>query len=341
MESAAQDQWRNGYDEAVVQFGRRLTGEDLVALRRPFNVRAVGFVPLGGVRERQGVKTQEFGVYMDARLVTERLNDIDPCWTAVYERVGFAQAGMQGWAACAYAIDCHLTVRGVTRTGVGQLRQGAKQDDKHIKAAQSDALKRAAVEFGVGAYLYALDNVQLAEQIPDANGVKHKAFWHYQRDNKTVFGGLEAAGKAQLRAIYERVVSAEAFIARFGEPVDYGHVLVDEEADSAEPDAATGGVSDAAIEVLMLLQHATGRRVVEDAVKARIAAPGFDVERELAMLVRAVGKNLSLDPDVLGELERVTSLAVDDEHPSRGELLDQLTTILSGEVPGADEGTML
>lgn len=46
---------------------------------------------------------------------------------------------------------CHLSVCGVTRTDVGQA--GEHECEKE-KSGVSDAIKRAAVQFGIGAYLY-------------------------------------------------------------------------------------------------------------------------------------------------------------------------------------------
>jgi hypothetical protein len=48
-----------------------------------------------------------------------------------------------------------LTVRGVTRCDAGE----ASQEDEPLKSAVSDALKRAAVHFGIGQYLYYLPQV--------------------------------------------------------------------------------------------------------------------------------------------------------------------------------------
>ena len=50
------------------------------------------------------------------------------------------------------AVECTLTVCGVSKTDVGTSGESADA----AKAAYSDALKRAAVKFGIGRYLYAL-----------------------------------------------------------------------------------------------------------------------------------------------------------------------------------------
>jgi hypothetical protein len=100
-------------------------------LRRPFTVAAVKFKPQQKLRNNSTLCV----AYIDARLVIERLNlVVAGAWHAEFEPV----PGGLMWA--------HLTVCGVTRRDVGQ-GQG--------KALVSDALKRAAVHFGVGVSLYA------------------------------------------------------------------------------------------------------------------------------------------------------------------------------------------
>jgi hypothetical protein len=52
-------------------------------------------------------------------------------------------------------VRCKLTVMGVTKEDAGE----ASQEDEPLKSAVSDALKRAAVHFGIGRYLYYLPRV--------------------------------------------------------------------------------------------------------------------------------------------------------------------------------------
>lgn len=102
-------------------------------LRRPFTPEAVKW------------KTQSGTLvvpYVDARLVIERLNLVVPhLWHDEYEPT---PKGLM-W--------CHLTIDGITRSDVGEGRD---------KGLVSDALKRAAVHFGVGVSLYALPKVFLS-----------------------------------------------------------------------------------------------------------------------------------------------------------------------------------
>jgi hypothetical protein len=49
------------------------------------------------------------------------------------------------------AVTAAITIRGITRCGVGV---GSAHDEKGIKGAEHDALKRAAIKFGLGRALY-------------------------------------------------------------------------------------------------------------------------------------------------------------------------------------------
>jgi hypothetical protein len=49
------------------------------------------------------------------------------------------------------AVTAAITIRGVTRCGIGV---GSALDEKGIKGAEHDALKRAAIKFGLGRALY-------------------------------------------------------------------------------------------------------------------------------------------------------------------------------------------
>lgn len=110
-------------------------------LRRPFTVAAVKFKPQSVTKTGKTICV----AYIDARLASERLNHVVPeDWTDAYRPVG----NNLMW--------CDLTVCGVTRSDVGE---GTG------KALVSDALKRAAVKFGVGVSLYAVPNLFLPEKV--------------------------------------------------------------------------------------------------------------------------------------------------------------------------------
>jgi hypothetical protein len=112
---------------------------------------------------------------------------------------------------------------------MGQIAS-SKPSAASVKSATSDAIKRAGVEFGVGAYLYAMPVFKV-----DAKG-------YWAKSDGTV-GGLKPEGVKQLRKQYATVVNHPKFAERFGEPTDYGDIADDER--SADPVHETLPVSDA------------------------------------------------------------------------------------------------
>ena len=89
--------------------------------------------------------------YIDARNVEDRLDEVVGtfAWSDQYEPMGVGNETV---------ILCTLTVLGVSKQGFGQLGQ-AHGDMSAAKGAESDALKRAAVKFGIARYLYSLPKV--------------------------------------------------------------------------------------------------------------------------------------------------------------------------------------
>lgn len=122
-------------------------------LRRPFSAHAVKW--------KCQVVTENSAMivaYIDARLVSERLNLVCPhLWSDAYEPVG------------TQSMMCHLTVDGITRHDVGAGYQG--------KGLYSDAFKRAAVKFGVGVSLYAMPAFWLSKEQGHVKIRKRKDKW--------------------------------------------------------------------------------------------------------------------------------------------------------------------
>lgn len=174
-------------------------------LRRPFTPEAVKF---------KVQATWDGGAmvvfYIDARLVVERLNLVCPeNWEPRYTREGNLM-----W--------CVLSVFGIARPDVGDGYQG--------KGLVSDALKRAAVQFGVGVSLYAVPKVFL--KLADGH--------LRQRANKQ---GAEKyqitdAGERVCRERYREWLTAHG-IAKFGDVLDHGDVegaAGDVDAEAAPPE---------------------------------------------------------------------------------------------------------
>lgn len=87
--------------------------------------------------------------YLDARAVQDRLDDVFGVegWQDEY------QIQADGSVVC--RLQCRFGDRWVTKMDVGGMSEQPDGGDR-LKAAFSDALKRAAVKFGVGRYLYRL-----------------------------------------------------------------------------------------------------------------------------------------------------------------------------------------
>jgi hypothetical protein len=171
--------------------------EARMLLRRPFTPAAVKWKIQGDL----GTSRALIVGYIDARLVIERLNlVVGGEWSAEYEPLG----GGLMW--------CHLSVFDITRRDVGEGRG---------KALVSDALKRAAVHFGVGVSLYAIPQAIMS----DGTGPGQ-----LRKTRKGRFF-LDERNEAFLRDRYARWLSA-AGIEAFGEPFDHG----DAEGSLGDPD---------------------------------------------------------------------------------------------------------
>lgn len=119
-----------------------LTPEILAALGAPFGPDEIDFLP----RAPSNGKALALA-YIDARLVMARLDKVvGGAWSFDYDVVAPKQ------------VKGRLTVCGVTRCDAGE----ADKEDEPLKSAVSDALKRAAVHFGIGRYLYHLPQVWAA-----------------------------------------------------------------------------------------------------------------------------------------------------------------------------------
>jgi hypothetical protein len=120
-----------------------LSRELLAALAAPFDPKELDWKPQT-VKENRGLLV----AYIDARCVMRRLDAViaggwDDHYTVIDANKGI--------------VMCRLTILGTERSDVGEGHQDANPEK--VKAGFSDALKRAAVKFGVGRYLYDLPTV--------------------------------------------------------------------------------------------------------------------------------------------------------------------------------------
>jgi hypothetical protein len=127
--------------------------------------------------------------YIDARDVAERLDQVvgPHNWSARYESIGPLNE---------HGVQCHLTVLDVTKAGLGY-PNGQDEEGEPLKAAESDALKRAAVAFGIGRYLYRLNKSSRRDPDDGSDQIDR------QGDSKVFRGGAEASD-AQLKLINQR-----------------------------------------------------------------------------------------------------------------------------------------
>lgn len=121
-------------------------------LAQPFAVGELKFFPVALTWDK---KKGKVGAYIDARAVMDRLD---------------AVVGVGGWTTTYVCIDpldkaveCHLRVRygdeWIEKSDVGypnEAKDASNAAKEPWKAAYSDALKRAAVQHGIGRYIYDL-----------------------------------------------------------------------------------------------------------------------------------------------------------------------------------------
>ncbi len=148
-----------------------LTEEAAKALRAPFEPSVVGKLPRVTQKDGQKSKCRECGGYLPPHIhldyvghaaVTDRLLTVDPEWS--WEPVAFDVLGAplivsNGGTATMWI---RLTVCGVTRLGVG-IAAGVELEKQLI----SDAIRNAAMRFGVALDLWSKQDLHDATQEPE------------------------------------------------------------------------------------------------------------------------------------------------------------------------------
>lgn len=253
-------------------------------LRRPFTPEAIRFKVQSVFKQQDGTPFACLVVaYIDARLASERLNRVIPDkWSAQYRPVD-GKANLQ-W--------CALTVDGVTRVDVGESPKGMSKD------LVSDALKRAAVQFGVGVSCYALPQINL--KVQDAHGrieIRGKA------DKRTI--ALTEHGMVKLREGYARWLE-EHGVARFGPPLDHGDVVgatIEEEfgigsgdGDGSEPGWGVEPEFVPVIEGLLARAEAAGLGALADRAVIQQKLNGQPVAKVLEFIEQAEGQLAAVEP---------------------------------------------
>lgn len=215
-------------------------------MRRPFTPEAVKF---------KVQATWDGGAlavaYIDARLVVERLNLICPhLWSDHYRPVSETRM----W--------CDLTLDGITRSDVGE---------GNGKGLVSDALKRAAVKFGIGVSLYATPKMFLDER----DG-------HLKPNNREKYV-LTDNGERHCREIYRQWLAGHG-IKAFGPALDHGDV------EDSQGDAEVGETPATPASTPTTAQPAKDRG--EDglvAVAEQVVTSGALTKRKLITVLQAHG----------------------------------------------------
>lgn len=117
-------------------------------LRAPFDPSDVDFRPqITGKNSEPGAKAQAI-CYIDARAVADRLDEVvgPGAWSFAYQPLVIERGEVQ-------LAKGALTIHGVTKEDIGDASTFATS-----KGCVSDALKRAAVLWGIGRYLYAVES---------------------------------------------------------------------------------------------------------------------------------------------------------------------------------------
>lgn len=244
---------RNGTTSDVV-FPVDSFKDAAVHLRKPFTPQAVKFkvqTTYGG--DASGPAGGMIVAYIDARLVVERLNHVCPhLWFDEYQ-------ALEGGK-----LMCRLTVDGISRRDIGEGYAG--------KGLYSDALKRAAVKFGVGVSLYAVPKIFL--KVTDGHlkvinaGAKKSA-------------ALTDNGEGRCRELYAAWLDATGS-TQFGQPIDHGDVeesVGDTDVQAAAPadDEPSAGADDAYLTIEQ-----------ENRLRTAFSTAGID-KNGLATFLAAVG----------------------------------------------------
>lgn len=121
-----------------------LTAADVKKLNEPFPADKVGVK----VQSLNKLKTSAMLVcYLQHTDVYSRLDAVDPAWSAEVTHSYTVTEASGSWTF----VRVKLTVKGVSRENAGE--------GEDPKSATSDAIKRAAMLFGVGRYLYDTETV--------------------------------------------------------------------------------------------------------------------------------------------------------------------------------------
>jgi hypothetical protein len=125
--------------------------EQAQKLREPFPKSAIGKLPKAGMQLD----------FVGHAAVTQRLLEVDPEWS--WEPVGFGADGLPSFDEHG-GLWIRLTVCGVTRYGYGEPQGGDVFDRR--KGAIGNAIRNAAMRFGVALDLWSKDDIHTTFEEP-------------------------------------------------------------------------------------------------------------------------------------------------------------------------------
>ena len=128
-----------------------MTPEQAAKLREPFPKSAIGKMPKAGLQLD----------YVGHAAVTQRLLEVDPTWT--WQPAGINDNGLPAFDERG-GLWITLTVCGVTRYGYGE-PMGSDPYDK-VKGAIGNAIRNAAMRFGVALDLWAKEDITTTFEHP-------------------------------------------------------------------------------------------------------------------------------------------------------------------------------
>ena len=173
-----------------------MNSEQAKQLRAPFQPEKIGKLPKGSI-------TLD---YVGHAEVTDRLLEVDPDWT--WQPMATDEHGMPLLDA-AGGLWIKLTVCGITRPGYGEASGGFSPGDK-IKSAIGDAIRNAAMRFGVALDLWTKDD-QPARTPLDVIADKAKAApgkSEWTQPAKQGTNGGQAANEKQIKLVYMKCKEA-------------------------------------------------------------------------------------------------------------------------------------
>jgi hypothetical protein len=125
-----------------------LTAEDIKKLSEPFDRKTIGVKVQSTTKDK---KSAMLVCYVQHTDVYSRIEEVDPAWTCEVVHEDRVTTKGNNYEETLVYTRMRLTIKGVSRENTGE--------GYDSKSSTSDALKRAAMLFGIGRYLYDSETV--------------------------------------------------------------------------------------------------------------------------------------------------------------------------------------